>query len=106
SDPATTNRLINPTPVRYTTLFRSLHTLGIQVNLRAITDTVAEVYALPPTRLWKAMGEELNELIVTIEFDAEARTMIKHQLFEAPDWKSTRLNSSHVKISYAIFCLK
>src|SRR5690606_39382164 len=34
--------------------------------------------------------------------------------FEAPphgglprlDWKSTRLNSSHVKISYAVFCLK
>jgi siderophore synthetase component len=63
-----------------------LQTLGIQVNLRAIIDTLAEVYALPPTRLWKAMGEELNELIDTIEFDAEARTMIKHQLFEAPHW--------------------
>src|SRR5690606_40799794 len=25
---------------------------------------------------------------------------------EAPDRKSTRLNSSHVKISYAVFCLK
>src|SRR5579883_3554890 len=24
----------------------------------------------------------------------------------APDRKSTRLNSSHVKISYAVFCLK
>src|SRR5690606_40613082 len=26
--------------------------------------------------------------------------------FEQPDRKSTRLNSSHVKISYAVFCLK
>src|SRR5690606_41461332 len=26
--------------------------------------------------------------------------------FAAPDRKSTRLNSSHVKISYAVFCLK
>src|SRR5690606_40756530 len=25
---------------------------------------------------------------------------------KAPDRKSTRLNSSHVKISYAVFCLK
>src|SRR5690606_40481876 len=25
---------------------------------------------------------------------------------QAPDRKSTRLNSSHVKISYAVFCLK
>src|SRR6266478_1020089 len=24
----------------------------------------------------------------------------------APDWKSTRLNSSHSQISYAVFCLK
>src|SRR5690606_40110664 len=27
-------------------------------------------------------------------------------LFEQEDRKSTRLNSSHVKISYAVFCLK
>src|SRR5436309_8973873 len=27
-------------------------------------------------------------------------------LFPAEDRKSTRLNSSHVKISYAVFCLK
>src|SRR5690606_40445017 len=26
--------------------------------------------------------------------------------FHCPDRKSTRLNSSHVKISYAVFCLK
>src|SRR5436309_10913199 len=26
--------------------------------------------------------------------------------FYGPDRKSTRLNSSHVKISYAVFCLK
>lgn len=63
-----------------------LQTLGIQVNLRAIIDTLAEVYALPATGLWTAMGEVLNELIDTIEFDAEARIMIKHQLFESPHW--------------------
>src|SRR5207302_6259582 len=28
------------------------------------------------------------------------------QLPPSPDRKSTRLNSSHVKISYAVFCLK
>src|SRR3954470_21311795 len=28
------------------------------------------------------------------------------QLAETPDRKSTRLNSSHVEISYAVFCLK
>jgi siderophore synthetase component len=63
-----------------------LQTLGIQVNLRAIIDTLAQVYSLPVTELWTAMGEELNELIDTIDFDAEARAMIKQQLFEAPHW--------------------
>src|SRR5436309_8037860 len=31
---------------------------------------------------------------------------VDEQLEEASDRKSTRLNSSHVKISYAVFCLK
>src|SRR5207253_7854417 len=31
---------------------------------------------------------------------------IVHQLFPVLDRKSTRLNSSHVAISYAVFCLK
>src|SRR3989442_10803488 len=43
------------------------------------------------------------------EEDAErkqARQRLADQLRIAPDRKSTRLNSSHVRISYAVFCLK
>src|SRR5690606_39590174 len=36
-------------------------------------------------------------------FDAQKR---KHETTLRQDRKSTRLNSSHVKISYAVFCLK
>src|SRR5690606_41133284 len=32
--------------------------------------------------------------------------MVKQQVRQKTDRKSTRLNSSHVKISYAVFCLK
>src|SRR5204863_9927306 len=32
--------------------------------------------------------------------------VIAAHIFERPDRKSTRLNSSHVEISYAVFCLK
>ena len=32
--------------------------------------------------------------------------MISHSFFMSEDRKSTRLNSSHVCISYAVFCLK
>ncbi|RON43441.1 AcsA protein [Pseudomonas frederiksbergensis] len=63
-----------------------LQTLGIQVNFRSIIETLALVYALPERGLWTAMGEVLNELIDTIDFDTEARAMIKQQLFEAPHW--------------------
>src|SRR5690606_40818562 len=31
---------------------------------------------------------------------------VTHGLWKKPDRKSTRLNSSHVKISYAVFCWK
>src|SRR5690606_16182367 len=31
---------------------------------------------------------------------------VTNDAFDAQDRKSTRLNSSHVKISYAVFCLK
>src|SRR5690554_7602918 len=33
-------------------------------------------------------------------------TVAKQLMMENPDRKSTRLNSSHVRISYAVFCLK
>src|SRR5690606_40171393 len=34
------------------------------------------------------------------------RSISAHQIHPVQDRKSTRLNSSHVKISYAVFCLK
>src|SRR5437870_10313408 len=41
------------------------------------------------------------------QFDAEARgTQISRRANRRGDRKSTRLNSSHVAISYAVFCLK
>src|SRR5690606_40988210 len=40
-------------------------------------------------------------------FEVAQREDIDHQLTaQSLDRKSTRLNSSHVKISYAVFCLK
>src|SRR5207253_6787596 len=32
--------------------------------------------------------------------------MLRVNIYDLPDRKSTRLNSSHVAISYAVFCLK
>src|SRR5207302_7843560 len=37
---------------------------------------------------------------------ARVRAQLVTQVLDEADRKSTRLNSSHVKISYAVFCLK
>src|SRR5690349_24195933 len=57
---------------------------------------------------------ELAQLYVNMGRYAEARQQLRSVLNEKaptdrPRWtdrKSTRLNSSHVEISYAVFCLK
>src|SRR5690242_21812112 len=64
----------------YTTLFRSPVAAGMRVF----------------TRSPNAMKWQRN----TMEF-----LLINHPL-DCPDRKSTRLNSSHMSISYAVFCLK
>src|SRR5690606_41663406 len=45
-----------------------------------------------------------DELLLSPLFDRIAVFAVTHR--RARDRKSTRLNSSHVKISYAVFCLK
>src|SRR5690349_23393038 len=81
----------------YTTLFRSI---GLPTR---IADHV-DVGLLPvlPVGLGAREGAELDPdlLVDVVHVDA-------HVVVEAvEDRKSTRLNSSHVEISYAVFCLK
>src|ERR1035438_10611086 len=52
-------------------------------------------------------GEDAVPLFVQADFGLDAQ--LRPQLVEIqgfPDRKSTRLNSSHLGISYAVFCLK
>src|SRR3712207_7913347 len=45
-------------------------------------------------------------LIMTAQFDVIPMTHLVDIASHIPDRKSTRLNSSHANISYAVFCLK
>src|SRR5690554_7285822 len=72
----------------YTTLFRSLgvnatimYTIGILLHINL--ETVS-----------------LNKMVPHVNFLSSVEITFN------PDRKSTRLNSSHVRISYAVFCLK
>src|SRR5690606_41493535 len=88
----------------YTTLFRSAHRrVGLD---RDVDEHDPEEHPRP------AAGDELDAALSLV---AEARGARPGPLDDgggvdaapAPeDRKSTRLNSSHVKISYAVFCLK
>src|SRR2546426_8361655 len=72
----------------YTTLFRSIFCASLMAQ-----DKKSE----PFLGIW-----ELN-LEKTANYPQQSQTMIN---VPAPDRKSTRLNSSHLVISYAVFCLK
>src|ERR1035437_1159658 len=39
-------------------------------------------------------------------YDAQYRDIVENERLVSTDRKSTRLNSSHANISYAVFCLK
>src|SRR3712207_8851272 len=78
----------------YTTLFRSTYHLGDDAVVR-----LRNRRAVPPS------GDDRPQLPSTISQDP-----VGHELHDGlrglGDRKSTRLNSSHANISYAVFCLK
>src|SRR5947207_8766363 len=71
-----------PTLFPYTTLFRSV----------LITEPLDTSVATAETQLLRSLGREGDSVLVR-------RSCVS-------DRKSTRLNSSHTVISYAVFCLK
>src|SRR2546427_3229206 len=80
----------------YTTLFRSAFEEGMRQHLadvRKIADS-----SEPAT---------FDNTIVAMERSGETLTRVSRIFFGlVQDRKSTRLNSSHSQISYAVFCLK
>src|SRR5690242_21604582 len=77
----------------YTTLFRSVRDLAYTADdYLAVLQTYSGHRALPPER----RAGLLRDL----------RSLIEDEYGGTIDRKSTRLNSSHMSISYAVFCLK
>src|SRR5690554_7598740 len=88
----------------YTTLFRSTVTgknRGLEISLE-----IGNVEALVNGNLvvLDVPAKVINgRILVPVRFIAESTGA---KVNWDPDRKSTRLNSSHVRISYAVFCLK
>src|SRR5690625_6914010 len=81
----------------YTTLFRSFeNAITVVMVLGGSTNAVLHLLAVA-----NAAGVDL-----TIDDFNRIQEKVPHLADLKPDRKSTRLNSSHVAISYAVFCLK
>src|SRR3712207_7140479 len=85
----------------YTTLFRSMISPEGPPLSRA-TALVDVIEALP--RELRARGHEIG-IVLPYYREIRENTDVEHK-DTGVDRKSTRLNSSHANISYAVFCLK
>src|SRR5438477_8750628 len=86
----------------YTTLFRSRQTHELVVAERLHTEAQT-IDAGRPVRRETRRGDRLW---VGLEGHFAVGGQVEAFLARAKDRKSTRLNSSHMSISYAVFCLK
>src|SRR5690606_41242713 len=78
----------------YTTLFRSVNAGAIVVNAAGYDNVMLEISGTSANVLYK------ERMPVPVSMWQPWKKL------GGEDRKSTRLNSSHVKISYAVFCLK
>src|SRR5690606_41894751 len=90
----------------YTTLFRSADkALQLEAEQACSADAVQELQKFhndcDHVRQLLAEMRQLRQ-----NSDQQQQQQQQQSSSEQPDRKSTRLNSSHVKISYAVFCLK
>src|SRR5690606_40869368 len=103
----------SPTPYLYilhTPAHPDIHTLSLHDALPIYHD-LSKIYRnciKKLVHLFSQMNElrKIKDILVKINYTPDFDKQL-FQLHPIPsDRKSTRLNSSHVKISYAVFCLK
>src|SRR5207253_4151639 len=95
----------SPTLFPYTTLFRS-HARIVRLEFRAeVYDPDTEEFRPLTAVELGAMAFRGSSIRLRNEDEEDGTTTEGHGT-EFQDRKSTRLNSSHVAISYAVFCLK
>src|SRR3712207_8204068 len=84
----------------YTTLFRSVERYNRDIQAVLVNPEVAAKlealgFVVPPANTPEAFADDIRRGIESWR-----------PIVQAADRKSTRLNSSHANISYAVFCLK
>src|SRR5690348_17754081 len=82
----------------YTTLFRS--------QGKGVTPISLDEYRKRYLEEMKEQAEKISELAARVDRGETVTLLCSKDCIIEQDRKSTRLNSSHPSISYAVFCLK
>src|SRR5699024_7045141 len=93
------HRPLRSTLSPYTTLFRSLMNETMKGNFDLIKEKLPSAKSFSFPSPFTEKEQAFLKKAMKIHRDDNSG-------FEGRDRKSTRLNSSHVSISYAVFCLK
>src|SRR5205814_4599040 len=97
-------RPLRSTLFPYTTLFRSTVLRNVTFDCFVSSSTFRTTSTAPPTV--RGTNHSQIEISKFSEVDDKVRAKASPTKAGAADRKSTRLNSSHLGISYAVFCLK
>src|SRR3712207_7481302 len=87
----------------YTTLFRSNRVASSELSSQAEAEDPGR---LPGRRLAEVVLPLLDQRTVGVPQHGQIGNPVVLDRVDVVDRKSTRLNSSHANISYAVFCLK
>src|SRR2546427_9142693 len=90
----------------YTTLFRSTHEQTVEVQRHAAREE-HDAALMVRVRSLASLPARCRDVVqVELKERAGRRSVDAGWIERLRDRKSTRLNSSHSQISYAVFCLK
>ncbi|MGG3448356.1 IucA/IucC family protein [Domibacillus aminovorans] len=81
--PGYSNSLYNETIEK---LIYYVQSLGTQVNLAAIMESLSSVYTIPEKRLWQITEAKLRESLQTIDIPEADRETLHYELFENKEW--------------------
>ena len=81
--PGYSNSLYNETPGE---LLHYLQSLGIQVNLYAVIETLGQHYGIAERRLWRVLSRALEQALDKVAFAPAVWGAIYRQLFTAEQW--------------------
>src|SRR5207253_8943837 len=101
-----TRRAPSPTLFPYTTLFRSSLATQLESRLKGGESfaSLAKKYSKDPSSAKVGGKLTITKGQTVAPFDKVAFSLKTGETSPPVDRKSTRLNSSHVAISYAVFC--